>query len=93
VIRVAELKTWVIRVAELKKWVIRVAELKTWVIRVAELKTWVISVAELKTRHHGYPRIYISANSGARIGLAEEVKHLFRVAWEDGADPDKVRLK
>ena len=40
-------------------------------------------------RHHGYPRIYISANSGARIGLAEEVKHLFRVAWEDGADPDK----
>ncbi|KAK3576974.1 hypothetical protein CHS0354_005975 [Potamilus streckersoni] len=35
------------------------------------------------------PRIYISANSGARIGLAEEVKHLFRVAWEDPNDPDK----
>ncbi|PSN52685.1 Acetyl-CoA carboxylase [Blattella germanica] len=35
------------------------------------------------------PRIYISANSGARIGLAEEVKQLFRVAWEDPEEPDK----
>ncbi|XP_071137494.1 acetyl-CoA carboxylase-like isoform X4 [Mytilus edulis] len=41
------------------------------------------------SRRHGYPRIYISANSGARIGLAEEVKHLFKVAWEDNTDPDK----
>ena len=41
-------------------------------------------------RHHGYPRIYISANSGPRIGLADEVKHLFKVAWEDPTDPDKV---
>ncbi|CAH1397030.1 unnamed protein product [Nezara viridula] len=29
------------------------------------------------------PRVYISVNSGARIGLAEEVKGLFKVAWED----------
>ena len=36
------------------------------------------------------PRIYIAANSGARIGLAEEVKALFRVAWEDPDEPDKV---
>lgn len=28
-------------------------------------------------------------NSGARIGLAEEVKSLFRVAWEDPEEPDK----
>ncbi|KAJ9595497.1 hypothetical protein L9F63_013319, partial [Diploptera punctata] len=35
------------------------------------------------------PRIYIAANSGARIGLAEEVKQLFRVAWEDPEEPDK----
>ncbi|XP_026475191.1 acetyl-CoA carboxylase isoform X2 [Ctenocephalides felis] len=35
------------------------------------------------------PRIYISANSGARIGLAEEVKSLFKVAWEDVDEPDK----
>lgn len=35
------------------------------------------------------PRIYIAANSGARIGLAEEIKQLFRVAWEDPEEPDK----
>ncbi|EFX86656.1 hypothetical protein DAPPUDRAFT_222043 [Daphnia pulex] len=35
------------------------------------------------------PRIYIAANSGARIGLAEEIKHLFRVAWVDNSDPEK----
>ncbi|XP_067945833.1 acetyl-CoA carboxylase-like [Watersipora subatra] len=40
-------------------------------------------------REHGIPRIYIAANSGARIGLAEEIKPLFRVAWNDKADPDK----
>lgn len=34
-------------------------------------------------------QIYISCNSGARIGLAEEVKSLFRVAWEDADEPDK----
>ncbi|XP_021925280.1 acetyl-CoA carboxylase [Zootermopsis nevadensis] len=35
------------------------------------------------------PRIYIAANSGARIGLAEEIKSLFKVAWEDAEEPDK----
>jgi acetyl-CoA carboxylase/biotin carboxylase 1 len=35
------------------------------------------------------PRIYLSANSGARLGLAEEIKHLFHVAWEDANNPDK----
>ncbi|XP_042208168.1 acetyl-CoA carboxylase-like [Homarus americanus] len=35
------------------------------------------------------PRIYIAANSGARIGLAEEIKHMFKVAWEDPSEPDK----
>src|SRR5688500_2285423 len=35
------------------------------------------------------PRIYIAANSGARIGLAEEIKHLFRIAWVDNSEPDK----
>lgn len=34
-------------------------------------------------------QIYISCNSGARIGLAEEVKSLFKVAWEDSEEPDK----
>ncbi|KAF5881624.1 acetyl-CoA carboxylase 2, partial [Clarias magur] len=40
-------------------------------------------------RSEGIPRIYIAANSGARIGLAEEIKHMFQVAWVDPADPYK----
>ncbi|XP_038560546.1 acetyl-CoA carboxylase isoform X4 [Micropterus salmoides] len=40
-------------------------------------------------RAEGLPRIYIAANSGARIGLAEEIKHMFQVAWIDPADPYK----
>lgn len=34
-------------------------------------------------------QLYISCNSGARIGLAEEIKGLFRVAWHDISDLDK----
>ncbi|PKU35225.1 hypothetical protein llap_14471 [Limosa lapponica baueri] len=41
-------------------------------------------------RTHGIPRIYVAANSGARIGLAEEIRHMFHVAWEDPDDPYKV---
>ncbi|XP_056276127.1 acetyl-CoA carboxylase isoform X3 [Pseudoliparis swirei] len=37
-------------------------------------------------RAEGVPRIYVSANSGARIGLAEEIKHMFQVAWIDPDD-------
>uniref|UniRef100_A0A7N6ABW2 acetyl-CoA carboxylase n=1 Tax=Anabas testudineus TaxID=64144 RepID=A0A7N6ABW2_ANATE len=40
-------------------------------------------------RAEGIPRIYIAANSGARIGLAEEIKHMFQVAWVDPTDPYK----
>uniref|UniRef100_A0A8B9GM63 Acetyl-CoA carboxylase alpha n=1 Tax=Amazona collaria TaxID=241587 RepID=A0A8B9GM63_9PSIT len=40
-------------------------------------------------RTHGIPRIYVAANSGARIGLAEEIRHMFQVAWEDPNDPYK----
>ncbi|XP_037125079.1 acetyl-CoA carboxylase 1 isoform X2 [Syngnathus acus] len=40
-------------------------------------------------RESSIPRIYIAANSGARIGLAEEIRHMFHVAWEDPADPYK----
>ncbi|CAF0748849.1 unnamed protein product [Brachionus calyciflorus] len=35
------------------------------------------------------PRIYISANSGARIGLADELKEMFQIAWNDQSNPDK----
>ncbi len=35
------------------------------------------------------PRIYLAANSGARIGIAKEVLAALNVAWEDPADPEK----
>jgi acetyl-CoA carboxylase/biotin carboxylase 1 len=45
-------------------------------------------VTEL-ARSLGLPRIYLSANSGARIGLAEEIMSLFDIAWNDPAKPEK----
>lgn len=45
--------------------------------------------ASEKARALGIPRLYISANSGARIGLAEEIKPLFEIAWVDSNVPDK----
>ncbi len=45
-------------------------------------------VTEL-ARSLGLPRIYLSANSGARIGLAEEIMGLFSCAWNDSARPEK----
>lgn len=41
-------------------------------------------------RAEGIPKIYLAANSGARIGLAEEIKHMFQVAWVNPEDPHKV---
>jgi len=40
-------------------------------------------------RARGLPRIYLSANSGARIGLGEEALNLFSVAWTDKGHPEK----
>lgn len=40
-------------------------------------------------RERKIPRIYLAVNSGAKIGLAEEVKALFKVAWEDNKEPDR----
>ncbi|KAF9244091.1 acetyl-CoA carboxylase [Melanogaster broomeanus] len=40
-------------------------------------------------RAQGLPRIYLSANSGARLGLAEEIMDLFSCAWNDVAHPEK----
>ena len=39
-------------------------------------------------RKLGLPRIYISANSGARIGLADEVKQALKAAWVDENHPE-----
>ena len=41
------------------------------------------------SRQLGIPRIFLSANSGARIGLSEEIKRLFRIKWNDETNPDK----
>lgn len=39
-------------------------------------------------RKLGIPRIYLSANSGARIGMADELVPHFSVAWNDPAKPE-----
>ena len=39
-------------------------------------------------RRLGIPRIYLSANSGARIGMAEELIPHFSVAWNDAEKPE-----
>jgi acetyl-CoA carboxylase/biotin carboxylase 1 len=40
-------------------------------------------------RKLGIPRIYLSANSGARIGMAEELIPHFSVAWNEEGKPEK----
>nr|XP_050846901.1 acetyl-CoA carboxylase isoform X2 [Vespula vulgaris] len=45
--------------------------------------------ASERARQLGIPRIYFAANAGARIGLAEEIKGLFKIAWEDESEPEK----
>ena len=42
-------------------------------------------------RQRGLPRVYIACNSGARVGLVEEIMPKLRVHWNDAADPSKVR--
>jgi len=37
----------------------------------------------------GIPRIFIAANSGARIGLATEIQQCYKVEWMDPDDPRK----
>ncbi|OCB90590.1 acetyl CoA carboxylase [Sanghuangporus baumii] len=46
-------------------------------------------LASQYARKRGLPRIYLSANSGARIGLAEEILNLFSCAWNDPQKPEK----
>lgn len=39
-------------------------------------------------RSQGLPRIYAAANSGARLGIAEELLPYIRVEWRDEQNPD-----
>lgn len=38
-------------------------------------------------RKRGLPRIFLSCNSGARIGLVDDLKPKFKVAWKDEGNP------
>ncbi|KAG8851514.1 acetyl-coenzyme-A carboxylase [Tulasnella sp. 330] len=40
-------------------------------------------------RARGLPRIYLSANSGARLGVAEEIMSMFSCAWQVPGAPEK----
>ena len=40
-------------------------------------------------RVRGIPRVYLAANSGARIGMAQTLKKQFKVCWTDDKDPSK----
>ncbi|KAI0989580.1 hypothetical protein GJ496_006644, partial [Pomphorhynchus laevis] len=37
----------------------------------------------------GIPRVYIAANSGARIGVSEKIKDRFKISWVDQENPSK----
>lgn len=49
----------------------------------------VFDLASKYSRAHGIPRVYITANSGARIGVATEIQKLFRVKWVEAENPSK----
>ena len=48
----------------------------------------VFKLASELAREKRIPRLYIAANSGARIGLADSVKKAFRVAFKDPNKPE-----
>ncbi|KNC83894.1 hypothetical protein SARC_03882 [Sphaeroforma arctica JP610] len=49
----------------------------------------VFQQASQMAREEGIPRIYVSVNSGARIGLAKEVMAKFKICWKDPNAPNK----
>jgi len=48
----------------------------------------VFKLASEFARDSRIPRLFVAANSGARIGLAEHVKKMFKVAFKDPAKPE-----
>lgn len=48
----------------------------------------VFKLASEYAREKRIPRLYVAANSGARIGLAESVKKAFKVAFKDPSKPE-----
>ena len=48
----------------------------------------VFKLASEFARERRIPRLYVAANSGARIGLAEGIKKVFKVAFKVQSDPE-----
>jgi acetyl-CoA carboxylase/biotin carboxylase 1 len=48
---------------------------------------WVFKTASEYARKNGLPRLYLAANSGARIGMANQLKAAFKVEWNNNQDP------
>jgi acetyl-CoA carboxylase / biotin carboxylase 1 len=48
----------------------------------------VFKMASEYAREKRIPRLFIAANSGARIGLADRVKRLYKVAFKDPDQPE-----
>eukprot|EP00644_Phytophthora_capsici_P001320 jgi/Phyca11/504913/fgenesh2_kg.PHYCAscaffold_10_\ len=46
-------------------------------------------LASKLARSKGIPRFFFSANAGARIGMAESIKALYKVCWKDETNPTK----
>ena len=46
------------------------------------------AATEYALEHH-LPVLYLAANSGARVGLADEVKKCLRVEWQKASEPQK----
>lgn len=53
------------------------------------LEDELFNLVSKEARSLGIPRVYLAANSGARIGLADEIKEIFDVEWIDENDPTK----
>jgi len=48
----------------------------------------VFKLASEYARHRLIPRLYVAANSGARIGLAEKVRNAYKVAFKNPSKPE-----
>lgn len=48
----------------------------------------VFKLASEYARAQNIPRLFVAANSGARIGLSESIKKLFKIAFKDESKPE-----
>lgn len=48
----------------------------------------VFKLASEFARSNNIPRLFVAANSGARIGLSESIKKLFKVAFKNPSSPE-----